>query len=396
MKKINKKLIVMLICLVLVIGAMAVNAFAAEEVASGTCGKNVTWVLNDDGTLTISGEGEMANHYDPSYPWHSYRTQIKTIVIEEGVTSIGVSAFVECTALTSVTIPESVKTIETEAFFGCTALTSINFPEGVTTIYSWAFNGCTSLTSATLPASLETISIYAFDNCPNLTGIWVDEDSQNFSNDENGVLYNKDKSELVMAHSSLTGEYIIPDGVTAINASAFERCRNLTSVRIPETVTHIGQMAFCDCSGLTNLLIPDSVTRIDFAAFAGCSNLTAVIFDGDTPEFRGAIFIDVKADVYYPIYSDTWTEEVLQDYGGEITWRSYDPDEPIILVYQGDVNLDGEITNSDLIMIARYIVGLCDAESEEAEIIAGIGDMDEDGEVTNTDLIALARIIVGL
>ena len=84
----------------------------------------------------------------------------------------------------------------------------------------------------------------------------------------------------------------------------------------------------------------------------------------------------------------TWTEEVIQSYGGEITWVAY--------VFSGDVNLDADVTNADLVMIARYIVGLYDAESEEAEIIADLGDVDGDGKVTNSDLVTVARIIVGI
>ena len=141
-------------------------AASAESVASGTCGENLTWSLDNEGTLTISGTGEMNNYvyfYDSDIG-KGYRQSIKRVVIEEGVTSIGDNAFTtNCRGITDVTIPDSVTSIGESAFEGC-ALTSINLPEGVTSIGPGAFMDC-KLTSINLPDSVTSIGGNAFTNC---------------------------------------------------------------------------------------------------------------------------------------------------------------------------------------------------------------------------------------
>ena len=144
----------------------------AEEVtiiASGECGKdgsNLTWTLDSEGTLTISGEGEMQNYsYSRNVPWYSYRESIRTAVIENGVTSICNYAFDYCSNLSSITIPDGVTSIGNSAFSGCSSLSSITIPEGVTSIGNSAFWGCSSLRSIALPEGLTSIDSYAFRYC---------------------------------------------------------------------------------------------------------------------------------------------------------------------------------------------------------------------------------------
>ena len=116
------------------------------EIASGTCGKNgdnITWVLDDNGTLTLSGSGEMEN-YESFYeyaPWH-YNNPIIKVSISDGITRIGNYAFYDCYDLASVTIPNSVTSIGYKAFSGCSALTSVTIPNSVTSIVNNAFSGC--------------------------------------------------------------------------------------------------------------------------------------------------------------------------------------------------------------------------------------------------------------
>ena len=131
---------------------------------SGTCGPNLRWLLTDNGVLVITGKGKM-NDYSRSL-WS--KSDIKRIIIGDGVTTIEEFAFFNCSKLTSVTIPNSVTTIGSRAFYDCSALTSVNIPNSVTTIGDGAFEGCSELTSVTIPNSVTRIGDWAFSGCRSL------------------------------------------------------------------------------------------------------------------------------------------------------------------------------------------------------------------------------------
>ena len=224
--------------------------FAIEPI-SGTCGENLTWNYDKTTqTLTIKGTGNMEDYSDfynseidgwiTSAPWCSYYNTMKSAVIGSGVTSIGDSAFSNCTGLTSATIGNSVTSIGNGAFGGCTGLTSINIPDSVTGIYDYAFSGCTGLTSVTIPDSVTSIGYDAFSDCTGLTSV------------------------------------TIPNSVRSIYGGAFNNCTGLTSVTIPDSVTSIDFDAFSDCTGLTSVTIPNSVTSIGDSAFWNCAGLTSI------------------------------------------------------------------------------------------------------------------------
>ncbi|MCD8311255.1 MAG: leucine-rich repeat domain-containing protein, partial [Firmicutes bacterium] len=139
---------------------------AADVADSGTCGDdgdNLTWTLKNDGTLTISGSGKMKSddgwNMDPAMyaPWYSYCESITSVIIEDGVTSVGYMAFSDCANLESVAIPESVTSIDSFAFRNCTSLEGVTIPESVTVIGHYAFRDCTSLESIVIPDSVTTI-----------------------------------------------------------------------------------------------------------------------------------------------------------------------------------------------------------------------------------------------
>ena len=197
-----------------------------------------------------------------------------SVTIPNSVISIGKSTFEDCTSLTSITIPESVTSIGESAFSGCKSLTSITIPESVTSIGESAFSGCKSLTSITIPDSVTCIG--SFYSCENLIEIIVNLDNKNYTS-VNGILFNKDKTELICYPSGKFGmRYTIPNGVTSIGDSAFSSCSNLTSITIPNSVTSIGDSAFGGCSSLTSVTIPNSVTSIGDEAFWSCSSLTSI------------------------------------------------------------------------------------------------------------------------
>ena len=236
-----------------------------DNIASGTTG-NLNWTLNSDGTLNISGVGEMPNYFYnihipelwPPWPIDS----IKAVVIKDGITSIGNGAFFN-TALTSVTIPNSVVYIGIEAFAQCRSLTSVTIPNSVTFIENNAFTDCRALTSLIIGNSVKSIGNGAFGGCRALTSVTI----------PNSVITIGDEAFVeCRALTSLT----IGNSVTSIGNTAFRMCYNLTSVIIPNSVKSIGNWAFSVCTGLTSVTISSSVTYLGECAFLGCSGLTSI------------------------------------------------------------------------------------------------------------------------
>ena len=224
---------------------------------------NLTWKLDAKGTLTISGTGAMKDYDngDNLSPVCN-NSNVKKVVIEDGVTSIGDYAFRSCNNLTSIMISNSVTSIGNSAFFYCTSLTSVTIPDNVTSIENYAF-AYTGLKSITIPDSVTNIGNYAFAGCKDLTSITIPDSVTSIGN---YAFYNC---------SSLTS-ITIPDSVTSIGTATFSGCKNLTSITIPDSVTSIGNSAFVGCKNLTSITIPDSVTSIGESTFKYCSNLKTI------------------------------------------------------------------------------------------------------------------------
>ena len=262
------------------LAALTAEIFAADIVDSGYCGgegdrKNLTWTLDSEGTLTIYGNGKMADYEYHGGPWAS--TKVKSVSIKSGVTCIGDYAFENCTCLTGITIPNSVTSIGRSAFHDCSSLMSIAIPSSVTSIGGSAFYGCSSLTSVTLPNSVTSIGDHAFENCSSLTSVTL----------PNSVIHIGGWAFFYC--SSLTS-VTLPNSVTNIGECAFESCSSLTSITLPNSVTSIGDYAFAVCSSLTSVTIPNSVTSIGGGAFADCSSLTSVTLPNSVTSIGGAAF----------------------------------------------------------------------------------------------------------
>ena len=234
----------------------------AEAVTySGSCGENVNWLFDElTGKLTVSGSGKMTN-YSRNFdiPWYSCKDNINTVEIKKGVENIGSHVFWECSNLTSITIPDSVTSINSGAFDDCNCLTNITIPDSVTSIGISAFENCSSLTSITIPNGVTSIGSSAFKNCSSLKAITVNESNAYYSSDSYGVLYNKNKTQLIQypagnAHMSFT----IPESVTTVWNKAFEFCSNLKYITIPGSVRSIGSSAFWHCSSLTSITVDQS------------------------------------------------------------------------------------------------------------------------------------------
>ena len=155
-----KKFAKLCTAILVLFAVLTASALAAEVLYSGTCGgegdgSNLTWTLDDEGTLRIEGKGRMKNYNWNGRPWYNYPSSIKSAVIGESVTSIGDSAFYYCRSLTSVTIPEGVTSIGDRAFLHCSNLASVTIPESVTSIKDLAFSGCTNLKDIYYPGTEE-------------------------------------------------------------------------------------------------------------------------------------------------------------------------------------------------------------------------------------------------
>ena len=304
--------------------------------ASGTCGENLTWVLEENGTLTVSGTGEMYNYARAEYgPWKDYQSSITTVYIENGVSSIGDSAFESCEALTDMTIADSVTSIGKNAFACCSGLTSVTIPSSVTSIGEYAFQYCSSLktvaipdgitsikkgtfynctgltdvtigknveniesgafeyckglTSVTIPSSVSSITGNPFSECKKLTSITVADDNPSYMS-KDGVLFEKNGETLLFCLQGKEGDYQIPDSVKSINSGAFFNCDKLTGITVPNSVTNIQEWTFFGCSNLTSIVIPNSVTSIGEAAFSRCCNLTQMIIPDSVVSMGTQVF----------------------------------------------------------------------------------------------------------
>ena len=297
--------------------SIAISSFAQ----SGTIGP-LSWNISG-GTLTISGTGDMPNYdSNSSYPWFWYNASIQFVVISEGVTSIEDRAFYNYFHLTSITIPNSVTSIGRMAFYNCGSLgsitisnsvtsiedrafygtawyenqpdgiiyisnvlysykgtmpenTSIQVKEGTASISDEAFVGCNGLSSISIPNSVKSIGRYAFVNCTSLTNITVESGNKNYTS-ENGLLYNENKTELLVCPGGKSGAITIPNSVVSIEERAFGNCSSLVSIIIPNGVTTIEDYTFYACTNLASITIPNSVTTIGNFAFYYCSSLASI------------------------------------------------------------------------------------------------------------------------
>ena len=222
---------------------------------------------------------------------------LTSIPIPNSVTDIHFAAFADCSRLTNVTLSNSLSSIEPSVFSDCTSLTGVAIPESVLVIHENAFYNCAALTGITIPESVTNIEEWAFAGCGSLSGFMVADGNSHYANDESGVLYNKEKSELIRCPSTHSGTYAIPKSVTSVGSSTFENCTALTGITIPESVASIGHSAFKGCAALTDIVLPPSVTSIGRRAFAN----TAFYMNNANWEhgalYLGQNLIEVRTDI---------------------------------------------------------------------------------------------------
>lgn len=299
-------------------------------------------------------------------------TGLTSVTIPDGVTSIGIYAFAECRALKYINIPDSVETIGEYAFDCCVNVENIHIPQSlkvinsgtfnackmpeklvipdnIETICSGAFSNCCSLEEVCISSSVTTIETEAFSDCYLLKKIDVDYENSNYSSDDCGVLFNKDKTTLIkypMGHERIY--YTIPNSVKKISEfafsgsfkikkitlsssleficnSAFYACVNLNEISFPATLKSIGNEAFFLCVSLDNIILPNSLTSIGDGAFSDCMSLSNVTIKGTETHFENAAICSKIFDL---------KENISLDYFIELTidlFTCIDPNESLLI-----------------------------------------------------------------
>lgn len=441
MKKSLKKATAILLALLMVtttISALPFTVSAAEvtddsvSAVSGTTG-DCTWELNENGTLTISGNGAMGNYSYSNYaPWKG--NKVKSVIIENGVTNIGNYAFDHCEHLTSITISDSVTSIGEVAFSCCSNLTSVTIPDYVTGIGRFTFINCSRLTSVNIPNSVTSIGNSVFKGCRNLTSVDIPDSVTSIGSDVfscsglsnitvnnnntnycsiDGNLYDKNATVLIQYATGKTdSSFITPDTVTSIGDGAFrgcssltnvtilnsvtsigdyvfESCKNLISVTISESVTSIGRNAFYGCSSLINVTIPNSVTSIDKYAFFCCTSLTSV----DIPD--SVISIGYWAFNGCSSLTSVYIPESVTMIGREafscrnISNISVDNNNPNYLSIDGNLYYK----NKNAISLIQYAIGKTPKSFLIPDYVTGIGYRAFDNCSTLTDVTIPSSVI---
>ena len=343
MRSFIKKTLAVLLSAMLLLSAVPITAMAAETTAqecvgasSGTTG-DCTWTLDDDGLLTISGNGAMAD-YGFCGPWGD---KIKNVVIESGVTAIG-----------------------KEAFSGCTSLESVTIGDSVTSIGNFAFRYCTSLVGVTIPDSVTSIGAGAFEVCAGLESLTVDTNNTVYDSRNNCNAVIETGSNTLIAGCKNT---VIPNDVTTVGEDAFFGCTSLTSVTIPDSVTSIGDFAFCGCTSLASVTIPDSVTSIGFEAF-------------------GYLNYGSKAEGF-TIYGKPGSEaEAYANENGFI----FISDE--YTVTTGDVNGDSKVDITDATLVQQFAAELIELDENQKKA----ADTNKDGKVDIDDATLIQKFVAEL
>lgn len=334
------------------LAALTAEIFAADTVASGYCGsegdgKNLTWTLDSEGVLTISGLGKMKDYENDNKnraPWYSSRKSLKKLVLKSGITSIGDYAFFDCSNLTGdLKIPSNVHSIGENAFGYCSGFNgSLTIENGVVEIKKYAFYHCKGFTgSLKIPNSVTYIGVYAFYDCAGFTGDLIIGDG--VTTIERGAFSGcyRFKGTLKIGNSvtsigegaftscrGFTGSLIIPDSVTSIGQQAFSFCAGLNgSLIIGNGVTKIQSWAFENCTGIKKVIIGSGVTSVSNESFIRCNSVSGFYLRGNAP----TVYLNVTGvegpflhgvPLYYIPGTTGWTDNSAYDAAKE-TWNGY-------------------------------------------------------------------------
>lgn len=341
-----------IICMLL---AFNTNAYA-ETVAEGTCGESLTWVLDSEGTLTISGEGPMEDYENTTAPWYEHRNSIVTLVINSKVESIGDYAFYDCENLKTVRKDESLTSVGNYAFKNCINLTCLGC--GISDfVGEEAFYNCQSFSFNGLVLSTNNIGNRAYSNCTGITRLFL-EFSDGTTLGEGIFSGCTGLIEVSFSNSYSTGDYTF-DGCTnlkevsavyvdsigkyafknctaledinlgyykyAIDEGAFYNCDGLKSISTPLSPhaekSYIGKYAFYDCDNLETVYIYTFVTDVGGSAFESCDKLTTVNLCEYIKYIEPKAFYNCPnlTDIYYADDDEAWADVIVGDDNDALT-----------------------------------------------------------------------------
>ncbi len=406
-------------------------AFEVATVASGELDGGITWAILDNGKLTVSGEGDMPGFDEAApAPWYEYRRHFDTVLIEDGVTSIGAYAFFGCRYVERVVIPASVTEIGEYAFAGCSDLATVAIPESVSSIGEGAFSGCISLTRITIPASITAIADYTFDGCITLESVTLASSVKTIG------------KRAFYGCASLT-DLDLGSGVTTIGDYAFRSCVSLTELTLPRSVSSIGVYAFADLQSIaevtvlshnaiftsgafsftpsavifygfdgstaqtyaksisrTFVVIEDTVVDITDAINASLvAPTTATVKTADGKWIEGENTFSVSCDKPCRVFvtndgGDTYDRltATANSSGGYDFTATLTSESKIVVILVGDVDGNGTIELADY-ALAREI--FLDSTYEADVLMKIMTDSDESGKTTVSDITFIKRILLG-
>lgn len=246
-----------------------------EATIIGKCGDNLQWSLSSDGVLTIDGTGKMFDYNSvPPYnisPWY-HNTNITTLIVKEGVTSIGDYAFLGCYKISNISFPNSLTSIGYSAFDPCSGLTEITLPENLIYLGGYSLTSG-NFSSISIPIGITSIEKYTFANCKKLKSVSLPDALTSIG-------------EGTFNQCTSLDSFNIPKNVVDIGRCAFWNCTSLKHIEIPSGIPQINEGTFDNCSSLKSISIPSSVVSIGESAFYGCNSLEDVYFSGTQSQWE--------------------------------------------------------------------------------------------------------------
>ena len=368
-----------------------------------------------------------------------YCTSLTDLTIPDGIAYLG-GTFMGCSNLKSVNIPDSVKTLAYFAFYDCSSLTALDMPEKLEIIEDEVFSG-SGIQEIIIPENVETLEDRIFrnsalekitftgdvpemvpyecsNNWENGTFVGAEADayypaanatwtkkvlSANYGGSINWIPYGDDVPVTGMCGEHLTWTYD-PETDTLTIAGYGDMYdyspdhpapwtpyrENIRRIILPDGLTSIGDYAFYGCDHVEKILISKTISAIGAGAFYGCAALKEITFAGNAPEQVGmAAFSGVTAMVVYPENNATWNAEVMQNYGGSLTWKPAEGNDHQL----GDVNHDGKINAKDATLILQKSVGVL---KDSAKFCEDCAEVSGDGKLNAKDSTLILQFSVGL